>query len=193
MRKTLITSLFILTLSSINAQDKTGFFFDPRDGQSYETIFIEVEKDGTTSTLEWMSSNLNYDSKDSRCYNDYQEYCNSYGRLYDWDESKEVCPDGWHLSTSAEWSFLLEKYGSKSVAGPAIVEGGASKLDLISAGFSSKKGNYMDIGINGYYWKTESYYSTSPGTITIHRGVDYVTDDEVDASHFNSVRCVKNY
>ena len=109
---------------------------DSRDGQVYKTIKI--------GNLNWMAQNLNYEAKDSHCYDDSLKYCNVYGRLYSWasaiDSTKlandkanpqdcgygkicqlpavvqGACPNGWHLPTSDEWSVLFTEVGGQGSA-----------------------------------------------------------------------------
>lgn len=187
-------SLIIWSSSYVQAQELTSVFYDPRDGEEYETILIEVETDeGIKSTLEWMSTNLNYAGEDSYCYNDYEEYCHVFGRLYSWKAAMTACPAGWHLPLTFEWELVMKKYGGKSKTGPAIKEGGESGLALKPAGFGEPDGAYIDIGVDGYYWKRDTHAAVDPGTITVHAGVDYITDDRVNETHHNSIRCVKDY
>lgn len=193
MRTLVIFSILIITQTELFAQEMTSVFYDPRDGQEYETVFIEVElEDGVPTMQEWMAINLNYASEDSYCYNNYQEYCNTFGRLYSWKTALSICPEGWHISTTYEWELVMNKYGGSSKTGPALKEGGESGLNLQPAGFSEPSGAFIDIGVDGYYWKRESRTSNNPGTITIHSGVEYITDDKVNSEHRNSVRCIKN-
>lgn len=195
--KTIKASLFLTIFFAARllcAQNPTGFFYDPRDGQEYETVFITVEDEGGVDiSLEWMKSNLNYASDNSYCYKNYEEYCNTFGRLYSWKGAMKACPPGWHLSLDREWRLVTNNYGGLDKTGPSIKEGGESGLSLQAAGFGEPNGTYIDVGVNGYYWKRTSNRSTTPGTITIHRGVQYITDDEVDETHRNSIRCVKDY
>jgi len=109
---------------------------DSRDGQVYKTVKI--------GNLNWMAQNLNYEAKDSHCYEDSSKYCNVYGRLYSWasaidsvklanDKSNPLdcgygkicklpevvqgaCPNGWHLPTSDEWSVLFTEVGGQGSA-----------------------------------------------------------------------------
>lgn len=62
-----------------------------------------------------MAENLNYeyipendeDSGESWCYWNSEEYCDKYGRLYNWAAANEVCPEGWHLPSNEDWDALL--------------------------------------------------------------------------------------
>ncbi|WP_109829870.1 FISUMP domain-containing protein [Reichenbachiella versicolor] len=191
MKSLLTFSFATLAWFQIQAQDM-GIMYDDRDGQEYETILLTFEVDGVLLTNEWIASNLNYESEESKCYKNYPEYCNTYGRLYSWKDAKSICPQGWHLSSDKEWKLVIDKFGTKAIAANTLREGGDSNLNLIPAGFGEKGGQFIDIGVNGYYWKSDDKFSSTPGTITIHRGVEYITDDQVDETHYNSVRCVRD-
>ena len=195
MRVKVVFSLcWLFSIPLIGWGQLTGVFYDSRDGSEYETVFIEVKlEDGTPTLMEWMSTNLNYDMDGSYCYNDYPEYCHVFGRLYSWKSATAACPSGWHLPRTFEWELVMAKYGGKSKTGPAIKEGGESGLALKPAGFGEPNGAYIDIGVDGYYWKRDDQSLDSPGTITIHSGVNYITDDKVDATHHNSIRCVRDH
>ena len=77
-----------------------GTLVDERDGHEYKT----VEINGTT----WMAENLKYESSNSTCKND---SCDIYGLHYTYpfatSETNQLCPDGWHVSTTAEWDSML--------------------------------------------------------------------------------------
>lgn len=101
------------------------------DGNTYQTVLIGEQR--------WMAENLKttkyrdgsaieYPGDDSLVWENntdgaYAWYNNdpankhTYGALYNWyavTSDKELCPKGWHVSTSADWarliSFLMEKY-----------------------------------------------------------------------------------
>ena len=112
----------------------TGTMTDSRDGQTYKTV--------TIGTQTWMAENLNFETKDSYCCNDFAEYCTKYGRLYTWMAAMDgtgtwttngkgcgyyktctptypvrgVCPEGWHLPSRAEFESLFNAVGGESVA-----------------------------------------------------------------------------
>ena len=93
-----------------------GTLIDPRDGQMYRTVEIGMQT--------WMAENLSYQPSDdgsSWCYQNSDELCPKYGRLYTWSEVLAgatssagstggvvgICPTGWHVPTVAEWSTLV--------------------------------------------------------------------------------------
>ena len=75
-----------------------GTLVDERDGHEYKT----VEINGTT----WMAENLKYESSNSICKKD---SCDIYGLhyTYPFTKTEELCPVGWHVSTTADWASLL--------------------------------------------------------------------------------------
>jgi len=102
------------------AGSKTGTFTDYRDGKTYKWILIGAQI--------WMAENLNVGTRingslnqtsngiiEKYCYDDAESNCNQYGGLYQWDEmmqyseyeeSRGVCPEGWHIPSDDEWKTL---------------------------------------------------------------------------------------
>ena len=94
--------------------------FDSRDGQKYATVQI--------GTQCWMAQNINIgtringtenptdpDGIEKYCYDDNEDYCDTLGGLYQWDEimqyvtdtgAQGICPSGWHIPSDEEWKIL---------------------------------------------------------------------------------------
>ncbi|MGL1885738.1 MAG: hypothetical protein OCD76_04410 [Reichenbachiella sp.] len=89
---------------------QVGTLYDHRDGQSYTTVEARF--------MTWMTQNLNYWVAGSQCYNNNPAHCETYGRLYSFDEvmnndaqvpkAQGICPDGWHIPSSEEFLMLFE-------------------------------------------------------------------------------------
>lgn len=94
-----------------------GVFADSRDGQTYTWVRIGDQI--------WMAENLNWTPADdhggwSGCYDNDDENCYIYGRLYTWLSAMQgatmsvsnpsgvqgACPPGWHLPSDEEWKQL---------------------------------------------------------------------------------------
>ncbi len=96
-------------------------------GQVYNTIQIFNQC--------WLKENLNVGTEiqvnqdqsnngiiEKYCYSFHDNYCNSYGGLYQWNEmmqyttqqgSQGICPPGWHLPADDEWKLLEGAVDSK--------------------------------------------------------------------------------
>lgn len=88
-------------------------------GEDYETVAIGKQI--------WLKRNLNYATASSRCYENSNENCEKYGRLYNWATAmalpnncnrascasqiktphKGLCPDGWHIPANTDWDKLF--------------------------------------------------------------------------------------
>lgn len=116
-----------------------GTFTDERDGKTYKTVKI--------GTQTWMAENLNYKTEDSFCYDDKDEYCEQYGRIYLYTIAKNICPEGWRHPTDAEWAVLYQNMGNNLYMGMAdpyefnIILGGTRDDDY-----------YTGLGLGADYW-----------------------------------------
>jgi uncharacterized protein (TIGR02145 family) len=106
-------------------------FKDARDGQTYKSVVI--------GTQTWMADNLNYNASGSICVSYVEEYCDIYGRLYNWNTAMSVCPSGWHLPSSDEWGILLMNI-------VYVGEGGIFYIDVKALKSKNGWGNYVDAG-----------------------------------------------
>jgi len=171
----------------------SGTFKDSRDGKVYKKV--------TIGTQTWMAENLNYDTPDSKCYDDDPDNCTKYGRLYNWNTAMTACPANWHLSTDAEWKTLTDLVGwpagtqlqATSWSGTdrygftALPGGQASSLslDYSSYGFSGK-----DSG--GFWWGSGSEEYASSASYWFSEN-SYISRGSYDKLWWLlSVRCLQN-
>jgi uncharacterized protein (TIGR02145 family) len=89
-----------------------GVYTDPRDGQQYGYRQIGSQV--------WMTKNMNYYASGALCYDMNSANCDTYGRLYTWDDAFYAVPPGWHLPSDAEWTTLTTFLGGEDIAGGAL-------------------------------------------------------------------------
>ena len=116
---------------------------DGRDGQKYKVVRID--------DVWWMAENLNYDTKESLCYNNDKSYCETYGRLYTWNIAMYACPEGWRLPTKTEMERMVEYIGKNYKVASALKSKAGWKdngAGTNSSGFSALPAGHY----GGYFW-----------------------------------------
>jgi len=150
------------------------------DGNEYATVEIGSQvwmaeplatssySDGTaiplvTSNTEW--SNL---TSPGYCFynNDEATYGATYGALYNWYavNAGNLCPDGWHVPTTDDWSILISNIGGADQAGKLKEAGtvhwnspntGATNetgFTALPGGYRLSNGGYVNMGAWGHWW-----------------------------------------
>jgi uncharacterized protein (TIGR02145 family) len=130
-----------------------------------------------------------------------------YGRLYNYyaiADTNNICPNGWHIPTDAEWMTLISYLGGENVAGgklkkidstwnmPNTSANNETGFSALPGGFRNFNGSFIEIGYNSSWWSSTSvsfssayYQDLSYNNGQIYKGV----------AHFRSgfyVRCVKD-
>lgn len=130
----------------------------------------------------------------------------AYGRLYNWyavDDSRGICPTGWHVPTASEWVVLSDELGGDALAGVEMkAESGWSGggVGTNSSGFFGLPGGYRSnvsgsfdyAGRNGSWWSSTSNSMLLAGDRTL-----YYANDDFFVNSFNknvgfSVRCLRD-
>jgi len=175
--------------------EATGTFTDERDGQTYRTVKIGNQV--------WMAENLRFNIEGSWCYENSEDNCGKYGRLYTWDAAKKACPAGYHLPSREEWKELVDYAGGEDTAGKKLKsknEWNKNGNGTDDYGFSALPGGYFygsDFKENskgGYWWTTSERDGRDA-----YRWRMFCTGDRVRESYWHkskssglSVRCVKD-
>ena len=174
--------------------DSVNVFTDPRDSKTYKTIKI--------GDLYWMAENLNYKTDSSYCYQDSQDSCAKYGRLYNWGAAMEACPAGWHLPDLSEMNSLFYASGTQTEAGIYLksktgwleftAQPGKDILGFAALPAGRRNGyNYGYIGLEANFWTSTPY---SNNIVAYYMGLDNSSDaasmTNMSTNYSISVRCV---
>jgi len=198
-----------LCVTQLNGQ-VVGTLHDGRDGKDYRTVRIGNQW--------WMAENLNHKTRNGSLYydNDGKTNSSTYGMLYDWNTAATSCPNGWHLPSHEEWSYLEMELGfrpNEPVSGNNMYgrdEGGMLKEAGYShwlapnigasntTGFSALPGGHFSMnqfwGRNkvGHFWAGEKdstsawYRSVANNDARIH--IFY----QEKSNGYKSLRCVRD-
>jgi uncharacterized protein (TIGR02145 family) len=156
-----------------------------------------------------MSENLAYKAS-SGCwaYDNNESYVKTYGRLYNWETAKSICPVGWHLPTNEEWNTLINFLGGEDVAGGLLKStqywespnAGATNSHGfcgLPAGNRELNGSFVQLG------KSTAFWSSTPTKVfpgSVHTWIHGLNHDNEFVNSFGiadpragfSVRCIKN-
>ena len=118
----------------------------------------------------------------------------AYSKLYNWfavDDSRGLCPLGWHVPSDAEWTTLVNYLGGSSVAGgkmkstrtepgphprwssPNTGATNESGFSGLPGGNRTNRGLYSLIGIYGGWWSSTEHASIFLTTTAWSRDLDY--------------------
>jgi len=201
----MLSSSSMAVLSSSSAIAGTSeTFSDGRDGKIYRLVKI--------GTQTWMAENLNYNAKGSKCYDNSEANCKTYGRLYDWKTATTVCPSGWHLPSDAEW-YVLVKFANPSCPVNTYCANAGTKLRATSGwdtgrgyiagtdnygfsalpgGYGSSGGSFYNVGGFGYWWSASEYSSNYAYSRYMYYYIDDVYYSYDVKSSLRSVRCLQD-
>lgn len=189
--------LFLFAFIFFVGCDQTGEVTDI-DGNIYRTVTIGGQ--------EWMAENLKtttYNNGDpianvtdnsqwsnlnsgAWSYYDNNEANNrTYGKLYNWyaiSDSRNLCPQGWHVPSDEEWTVLTDFLGGESIAGGKMKSTGTLQWGTglwqppntgadNTSGFSGHPGGYR-LGSGGFSFMGEIgfWWSQTMPTVMPERG-----------------------
>ncbi len=166
-----------------------------------------------------MAENLNYAVDGSFCYDNSESNCTLYGRLYIWAavmgvastynsvtlgdsvNHQGICPDGWHVPRSSEWTTLENYVGGSGSAGTYLkaTSGWYDAGNGTDAyGFSALPGGgyngsvFYYVGYYGYWWTATEYSSTSAYGRSMYYYSTYVGTSYDDKTYGRSLRCLQD-
>lgn len=184
------------------------------DGNVYEVVSIGNQC--------WMKSNLTVNAgipemSDSALwvnattpgwsYYNNNDLFSDYGKLYNWHAvaSGNICPDGWHIPTRAEWDTLINYLGGGLVAGgkmkstsfdwapPNTGATNSSGFSAFPAGNRSFNSHFWEINTGTVFWSSTAYTDPAEAwivTLTTESAGAFVGHSNKKSGY--SCRCVKD-
>jgi len=190
-----ISGIYSTIVTDIPASDKKITFSfiacTDADGNNYPVVEISTGKgvtlivmaenlktakynDGSNIPLvsdDWEWANL---WTGAICYYDNSPDKGSvYGKLYNWyavNDSRKICPTGWHVATYGDWLDTGDHLGGEAVAGCKLKEIGIGHWDAPNAGATNQtgftalpggsrepSGPFTFMGRAGHWWTSTSY------------------------------------
>ena len=181
----------------------TGACLERPSGQGEKASSAMYPSQRMADGKQWTTANLNVNTSSSYCYDDAEQKCRQYGRLYMWESAQRVCQsigDGWRLPTDAEWRQMAKHYGGVSdesadkgrAAYTALFTGGMSGFNAVLGGNRAPDGQYARSEAHGFYWTASEndsasapFYNFGKGGQALHRQPQGQKQMAV------SVRCVR--
>ncbi|MPL81719.1 hypothetical protein SDC9_27649 [bioreactor metagenome] len=187
------------------------------DGNIYNTVQIENQC--------WMAENIkvgtfinstvgqtNNGLTEKYCYQNDPGNCDTYGGLYQWDESMNytsapgsqgVCMEGWRIPMYGEWVELINHLGGASLAGGPLKEVGIVHWNSPNTGatnlsnFTALPGghyheDYSGIGTSGIFSSSTEYDISQSYYFTLKYNNTNVANYGGYKTSARSVRCIKN-
>jgi uncharacterized protein (TIGR02145 family) len=206
------------------------------DGNSYATVQIGTQcwiqsnlkvskyRDGSsipniTDNTSWLQTNINGIGAWSHYNNDYNND-DFYGKLYNLyavNDSRGLCPTGWHVPSDAEWNTLVRYLDpsayTATVGGQSTNAGGALKSTSSwwnspntgatnSSGFTALPGGYRygdygggsfsNVGNIGVWWSSLGGSSAAWGRELYNNSADVYRSFFEDPQSGYSVRCARD-
>ncbi len=206
------------------------------DGNTYATVIIGQQ--------EWMAENLRVTrfndgssiphltegsdwvqlTTPAYCWynNDEADHKNTYGALYSWFVSEgdsksgeNICPEGWHVPTDAEWSSLIRFLDPNSdpnelqeslIAGGKLKAAGTANWNTpntgatnetgfagLPGGYRDQGGNFVQKGDLGRWWSADAHQTYgSAWWRSLGNASSKVTRHHLLKRQANSIRCIKD-
>lgn len=163
----------------------------------------------------------------SWCYDNDAANCAKYGRLYTWATAMDslgkwstngkdcgyvetcsptypvrgICPEGWHLPTSAEFETLFTAVGGQSTAGKMLKSASgwyssgngtdAYAFSALPAGYRYSSENFILEGSFASFWSSSESYSRGAYRMALDYNDNAFLDGDYKFLGF-SVRCLKD-
>jgi uncharacterized protein (TIGR02145 family) len=126
--------------------------------------------------------------------------------LYNWyavNDSRGLCPVGWHVPSDAEWTTLTDFLGGEGVAGgkmksttgwnsPNTGATNSSGFTGLPGGYRASGGGFGDLGYSGVWWSSSDAGSGSAWDRYLYYNFANAHRDYDDHRFGFSVRCARD-
>lgn len=136
-----------------------------------------------------------------------------FGKLYNgfaMEDSRNICPTGWHLPSDAEWATLVNTLGGSAVAGSAlratgnisegtgfwpldnVITTNASGFSAQPAGFRNPDGSFAFQVYAAVYWTNTLTANDTYYTRSIYSSYNDVFNQDFSRGQGFSIRCLRD-
>ena len=183
----MIKSKTLIPLPITDLYNKFNSLTDNRDGKIYRTIQI--------GSKNWMADNLNFNITSSWCYENNNSNCLKYGRLYNWETAKKVCPSNWHLPNKEEFETLVQNIKERHLdVYQALIINGSSGFSALFGGYCYDNQSFDGIEEDTHFWSSTFNNGVNGGALNlrIYKNTEATIFTSSDEKCGFSVRCVKD-
>ena len=213
------TTLFSCGTSTLSDVDNNTYTTVQIGTQCWTRSNLTVSKYRNGDNIPTGLNNIQWGSTTSGAYAIYNNVVANdalYGKLYNWyavNDSRGICPTGWHVPSDAEWTTLTDFLGGTSAAGGKMkstatqpTSGGwiapntgatnsSGFTGLPGGGRAASGGAFFDLGYVGVWWSSSAVGPGNPGNAW-YRSLFYNTANANRGNDFYrtgySVRCVRD-
>jgi len=159
-------------------------FTDARNGQVYNTVLIDsqcwmAQNLNIGTSIIGSADQMDNGVIEKYCWGNLESNCTVYGGLYQWAETVQylngatnstswnpvpagnvtgICPAGWHLPTSTEWTTLTSFLDGLALAGGKMKETGTAHWAAPNTG-ATNSSNFTALG-SGYRFNAGNNFSS---------------------------------
>ena len=192
------------------------------DGNTYNTVTIgnqvwmaenlKTTKFNNQNPIPLVTDNTLWSSQTQAAYCYYQEdesVANEYGNLYNWhvvNDTRNVCPTGYHVPAISEWEELINFLGGVAVAGGKLKEIGfahwltpntgatnSNGFNLLPSGWRAhNNGSYENLTYMAYQWSSSSVDALNSSVLLVGYDSEAAYTSNSHILTGLPIRCVKD-
>lgn len=216
----LSSSSVVPDTARFDADGKIGEFTDSRDGHVYKIVKIG-DQVWMAENLNYADSIASpYLKGQSRCYLNDSLNCLKGGRYYTWTAAMDIdskwqgassyaveglignphrgiCPEGWHIPMSEEWSVLENEENSESLISFVIhtssLKKNLSGFSILLAGFVFHFDEFSighGVGVSANFWSASEYDHENAYNWGADEDLFSVNLSELNKKNGRTVRCL---